>query len=255
MPHTFSAEQWLPYPVELAFAFFANPDNLPRLMPAWQRAHIDRAIFTPPPPRPPDTPQLPGLVAGAGTRITLTFRALPFFPLRLPWDAEISEFLWNDHFCDVIAGRGPFKSWNHCHQLRASPDPTGRSSSAGTPPPGSCRLRPPLRPARLYRQRDCRTPPDRRHLPASAIVRQRSSSLSLPRPPSAADRMVLVRRRTLLRSAIAAIPAGLISPRMSLAAPSSAPPPSPATQQSSPGLTSGNAPGTRVLRAAPLSPA
>ena len=132
MAHTFSAEQWLPYPIELAFAFFANPENLPRLMPTWQRAHIDRAIFAPPPPRPPATPRLPGLVAGQGTRMTLTFRALPFVPVRLAWDAEITEFAWNDHFCDIIDGRGPFKTWRHCHHLQSAPDPTGVSATAGT---------------------------------------------------------------------------------------------------------------------------
>ena len=41
MRHPFAAEQWLPYPVELVFAFFANPQNLPRLMPAWQKARIE----------------------------------------------------------------------------------------------------------------------------------------------------------------------------------------------------------------------
>ena len=37
MHHTFTSEQWLPYPVEPVFAFFANPENLPRLMPKWQK--------------------------------------------------------------------------------------------------------------------------------------------------------------------------------------------------------------------------
>ena len=118
MAHTFHAEQWLPFPLELVFAFFANPDNLPRLMPAWQKARIEEATFAPPPPRPPGTPRYPGIVAGAGTRMTLSFRAFPLAPIRLPWDAEISEFTWNDHFCD-IQHRGPFKSWRHCHQLQA----------------------------------------------------------------------------------------------------------------------------------------
>lgn len=125
MPHTFHAEQWLPFPLELVFAFFANPENLPRLMPAWQKARIEEASFAPPPPRPPDTPRLPGIVAGAGTRMTISFRPFPFSPMRLPWDAEISEFAWNDHFCD-IQHRGPFKSWRHCHRLstksRTNPD-------------------------------------------------------------------------------------------------------------------------------------
>ena len=120
MAHTFRAEQWLPFPVELVFAFFANPENLPRLMPAWQKARIEEASFTPPPPRPIGTPTLPGIVAGAGTRMTISFRALPFVPVRLPWDAEITEFTWNEHFCDV-QHRGPFKQWRHCHRLLAEP--------------------------------------------------------------------------------------------------------------------------------------
>ena len=116
MTQTFHAEQWLPYPIDLVFAFFANPENLPRLMPAWQKARIEEASFAPPPPRPPGTPRLPGVVAGAGTRMTISFRAFPLSPIRLPWDAEITEFAWNDHFCDV-QHRGPFQSWRHCHHL------------------------------------------------------------------------------------------------------------------------------------------
>ena len=122
MPHTFHAEQWLPYPIELVFAFFANPENLPRLMPAWQKARIEEASFAPPPPRPAGTPTLPGIVAGAGTRMTISFRAFPLAPIRMPWDAEITEFVWNEHFCDV-QHRGPFKSWRHCHRLRAAENP------------------------------------------------------------------------------------------------------------------------------------
>ena len=53
MRHHFNAEQWLPYPVELVFAFFSNPENLPRQMPTWQKARIEEATFAPPPPHPP----------------------------------------------------------------------------------------------------------------------------------------------------------------------------------------------------------
>ena len=139
MPYTFSAEQWLPFPVEVVFAFFADPDNLPRLMPRWQRARIDQAQIAPPPPRPANAPIYPGKAAGAGTRMTLSFRAVPLLPLRLPWDALIAEFAWNDHFCDVIDGRGPFQSWRHCHRLQPQPDPRpdprplgSRSVTSGT---------------------------------------------------------------------------------------------------------------------------
>ena len=121
MLHTFKAEQWLPYPVEVVFAFFANPENLPRLMPNWQKARIEEATFAPPPPRPKaDDPALRmrGIAAGEGTRMTISFRPFPFSPLRVPWEAEITDFEWNDHFCDTQL-RGPFASWHHCHYISA----------------------------------------------------------------------------------------------------------------------------------------
>ena len=119
MRHTHQAEQWLPYPVETVFAFFANPENLPRLMPGWQKARIDKAVFTDPPERPLSSgaPEAT-IAAGQGTRMTITFRPFPLSPIRVPWDAEITEFVWNDHFCDV-QHRGPFAYWKHCHRLEA----------------------------------------------------------------------------------------------------------------------------------------
>ncbi len=120
MRHTFEADQWLPYSLEQVFAFFSNPENLPRLMPQWQKARIEEATFAPAPGRPPSTlgVKFAGVVAGAGTKMTISFRPFPFAPFRIPWDAEITEFAWNDHFCDV-QHRGPFKYWHHCHSLRA----------------------------------------------------------------------------------------------------------------------------------------
>ena len=118
MRHTFHTEQFLPHPIELVFAFFANPENLPMLMPGWQKARIEEALFAPPPPRPEGTPHFRAIAAGAGTKMTISFRPFPFSPLRVPWDAEITEFAWNDHFCDIQT-RGPFKYWRHCHSLRA----------------------------------------------------------------------------------------------------------------------------------------
>lgn len=122
MRHTFQADQWLPYSIEQVFAFFANPENLPRLMPKWQKARIEEATFAPAPPRPASasTAHFPGIAAGAGTTMTISFKPFPFAPFRVPWDAEITEFTWNDHFCDV-QHRGPFAYWNHCHRLTAQP--------------------------------------------------------------------------------------------------------------------------------------
>jgi hypothetical protein len=86
MRYTYHSEQWLPYPLELVFAFFANPENLPRLMPHWQKARIEEAAFAPPPPAPQSTsfPSRKTIVAGVGTRLTLSFRPFPYSPLRVP---------------------------------------------------------------------------------------------------------------------------------------------------------------------------
>lgn len=136
MRHSFQAEQWLPYSPELVFAFFANPENLPRLMPPWQKARIEEAAFAPPPPRPPSATRQRGIAAGAGTRLTLSFRAFPLSPVRIPWEAEISEFVWNEHFCDV-QHRGPFKYWKHCHHI----EPQSRLTAAPQQPVAGSLLR------------------------------------------------------------------------------------------------------------------
>jgi ligand-binding SRPBCC domain-containing protein len=112
MRFSFYTEQRLPYPAQQVFAFFANPENLPRLMPAWQKARIDSAVIVPAPPREGSAAG----TAGAGSRLTLSFRPFPFSPVRLKWLAEISEFVWNEHFCDRQLS-GPFAYWNHCHYI------------------------------------------------------------------------------------------------------------------------------------------
>jgi ligand-binding SRPBCC domain-containing protein len=119
MLHTFIAEQWLPYPHELVFAFFSNPENLPRLMPRWQQARIEEATFAPVPPRPEGAPRYPGTAAGDGTRLLLSFRPFPYAPIRIPWEARIENFRWNEGFCDIQLD-GPFKSWRHCHTVAAA---------------------------------------------------------------------------------------------------------------------------------------
>ncbi|WP_348269967.1 SRPBCC family protein [Edaphobacter paludis] len=133
--HTFHSQQWLPVPTELVFVFFANPANLPRLMPTWQQARIEEASIVSPPPllKPSSLNNVFSvLAAGAGTRLTLSFRPIPFSFIRLRWVAEIDSFLWNHHFSDTQL-RGPFAHWHHTHTLT----PETRSDESGKPIPGT----------------------------------------------------------------------------------------------------------------------
>jgi len=121
MRHGFQTEQWLPFPRERVFAFFADPANLPPLMPRWQRARVEKIDLVSPPFAP-----TAGVAAGVGSLITISFRPIPLLPLRLAWDAYIAEFRWNDFFCDEQR-RGPFRYFRHCHRVRDE----SRASVAG----------------------------------------------------------------------------------------------------------------------------
>ena len=103
MRHHFQTEQWIPFPRERVFAFFADPANLPPLMPRWQRARIDRA-------------ELSDSFAGKGSLLVISFRPIPLLPLRMKWEAYIAEFRWNDFFCDEQR-KGPFRYFRHCHRV------------------------------------------------------------------------------------------------------------------------------------------
>jgi ligand-binding SRPBCC domain-containing protein len=129
MAFHFEAEQWVPYPVEQVFRFFANPGNLPRIMPPSSGTELVRLKLVSPPgmrtSRSTITDEEP--IAGAGSEIVTSFRVIPFLPLRAEWIALITEFTWNDHFCDEQK-KGPFKSFRHCHRLSAAT----RDGKAGT---------------------------------------------------------------------------------------------------------------------------
>src|SRR4051812_32946534 len=107
---SFTTEQWVPFPLARVFAFFADPLNLPRLMPAWQDARIDRMELQAPNARPN--------AADRGSRILLSFRPVPFSPIRLHWLALIDDYAANHHFCDMQV-TGPFGYWRHCHLVNA----------------------------------------------------------------------------------------------------------------------------------------
>jgi ligand-binding SRPBCC domain-containing protein len=116
MRHSFQTAQWAPHPIAKVFAFFADPGNLPRLMPAWQRAEVEKQTLVAPPPGADQDSPLLRPVAGAGSAISIRFRPFPLSPILMRWDARIVEFEWDDHFCDEQA-QGPFAYWRHCHRV------------------------------------------------------------------------------------------------------------------------------------------
>jgi ligand-binding SRPBCC domain-containing protein len=117
-------EQWVAFPVARVFAFFSNPRNLPRIMPAASGTRIVRLDRVVP-------PSFEGVAsdvaAGVDSVIVTSFRVFPPLPLRAQWIARITEFEWNHHFADV-QDKGPFRSWHHRHEFAAET----RAGIAGT---------------------------------------------------------------------------------------------------------------------------
>ena len=121
MVQRFETDQWVPFPVELVFAFFANPSNLPHLTPPDQKARIEDLRLQPPPPRPlvaDPARRFRSIAAGEGSEILISFRPVRWIPQRVSWLARIVEFEWNSHFVDEQV-RGPFKEFRHRHAVRA----------------------------------------------------------------------------------------------------------------------------------------
>lgn len=104
--------------VERVFLFFANPGNLPRIMPPQTGTEILRVKLLPPPGTAGETATITDRepLAGIGSEIVTSFRVVPFLPLRARWVAQITEFEWNHHFADVQK-QGPFQRFQHRHEF------------------------------------------------------------------------------------------------------------------------------------------
>src|SRR6202140_5769657 len=98
MSSHFEFEQWIPFPVERVFAFFSNPENLPRILPAARDTKILGLKHVAPPSPPTGTAE--DSAAGVGSTIITSFRIFPLLPMRAQWIARITEFEWNHHFAD-----------------------------------------------------------------------------------------------------------------------------------------------------------
>jgi ligand-binding SRPBCC domain-containing protein len=121
MAERFETRQWMAYPVELVFAFFANPANLTHLMPPKLETRIEDARIEAPPVRPvaqDPARRFLSVAAGVGSEILVSFYPIAWVPKRVSWMARIAEFEWNSHFCDEQT-RGPFAAFRHWHGICA----------------------------------------------------------------------------------------------------------------------------------------
>ncbi len=102
-------EQWLAAPCERVFAFFADPRNLPLILPPDNDVRVLAAELV---SREAGDPDL---------KLLLSFRPFPSLPfIRRYWTALITDFELGKRFRDVRVA-GPFKAWEHWHEFEAAP--------------------------------------------------------------------------------------------------------------------------------------
>lgn len=120
MTYRLQFEQWVPRPLDEVFLFFANPGNLPRIMPTWMQVELLEVHAVPPPGERAVTGTVSGEppLAGTGSELTASYRVIPWLPFRAVSGARITAFEMNHYFEDIQT-RGPFKSWHHRHEFRA----------------------------------------------------------------------------------------------------------------------------------------
>ena len=95
----FEAEQRIPVPREVAFAFFSAPANLEAITPPWLRFRIvDQS-----------TPEL-----REGTELSYQLR---IHGLPMTWRSRIDEWRPNERFVDVQLS-GPYAAWHHTHSFQ-----------------------------------------------------------------------------------------------------------------------------------------
>lgn len=97
--HVLEQEQWLPIPVEEAWAFFSSPRNLDEITPP----ELGFRIQT-----------LPSEEMYEGEIITYRVRIFPGF--WIPWVTEIKSVVEGRSFIDEQRS-GPYRFWHHRHSF------------------------------------------------------------------------------------------------------------------------------------------
>jgi len=118
MHYNLRCEQWVPVPLGRVFAFFADPQNLPRITPPELSLRIERLKLIADPAHP--------TFAAAGSDVVVSFR-VPILGFRMQHIAHITGFEMNRSFRDQH-NRWPLMDWDHRHEFEAAE----RDGTAGT---------------------------------------------------------------------------------------------------------------------------
>jgi len=124
--YTFITEHWVPAALDDVFAFFADPQNLPRLSPPGLDIKLGKVELAAPGFVPRAFDARREHLAGAGSSVEVRFRP-PEFALPMAHTAHITEFAWGRAFRDSTA-MWPLLRWDHKHEFSA----LERNGVAGT---------------------------------------------------------------------------------------------------------------------------
>lgn len=103
--YTLHREQIVPVPLQAAWDYFSNADNLQAITPRWLRFRI----LTPPPRT---------VATDSRLRYRLRFLGIPF-----TWETVFEVVEPPRRFIDVQRG-GPYKFWRHTHEFQPVPQGT-----------------------------------------------------------------------------------------------------------------------------------
>ena len=118
MMHRIQFEQWVPFAIEEVFLFFANPQNLPGIMPPNSATQLAVLRLVSPPVFNGQQVAQDRLPRWRRLGDTDFISSCSFYSyLRMEWTALITEFgMVNHHFADIQKA-GPFKRFQHRHEL------------------------------------------------------------------------------------------------------------------------------------------
>lgn len=126
------AELWLPQPLDVVFAFFADAFNLEEITPPWLRFEVL-------------TPRPIEMQTGQLIDYRLRLRGIP-----IHWQSEIKDWSPPYEFVDEMR-RGPYRLWRHRHRFTARDGGTEVIDEVDYSVPGGALVN------RLFVQRDLTT--------------------------------------------------------------------------------------------------